>query len=436
MADLPQQSTIVQYVADGIEDQYVFAFYVPLDVDIAVYVTLSGETPVPESDIKVLDVDYTVTQNLDPVTGGFVTFLPGKIPPVGAIVTLSRDVEASLNVEFSHAQNFSGENLDSALERLLLLIQQNKTYALERNLSYKVNSYLPDIEANTQLQPLPENYIWMGTASGGVAAVLLEENPDASTLRSELENNSPGTDGAGIVGYYDEEAMTPTTVRDFLNDLPNNIANKLQTGFAVCADDTGTLNNAVIDLDPALLAYALFNRFFVRFAHNNTGAMTITVNGLAQKNLVDKTGAALIGGETFIGMIGEVAYDGTNFQLLTPMTQRASGAEVLAATINTKMVTPLGLAFGYHVGSSYIILPGGLIIQWGLTSPIPLSGDTTMAFPIPFSSALAFSITPLVSAGLANGQSGGGTVTNTDITVVNTSSSIGTVAYRWIVIGV
>ena len=229
MSNLPQQETILQYVADGIETEYVFAFYVPLNPDIDVYVTLAGETPLPENDLKILDVDYTVTMNLDPVTGGFITFLPTKIPPVGAIITLNRDVEASLDVEFSNAQNFSGENLDTALDRLLLLIQQNKNYILDRNLSYRINSYLPDSQP-FQLEPLQPGYIWQGSPGGGVAAVLLEENPDSSTLRSELANNSPGTNGASLVGYYDT-ALGGTTVKDYLDNLFPSIASYFYTAF-------------------------------------------------------------------------------------------------------------------------------------------------------------------------------------------------------------
>ncbi len=222
MADLPQQTTIVQYVADGVEDTYVFAFYVPEDEDIAVYVTPEGDTPVPESDIQELDVDYTVTQNGDPITGGFITFLAGHIPADGSIVTLSRDVQTSLNVEFSQAQNFSGATLDAALDKIVLMVQQIQTYAFDRNLSYRINSYLPEVEANTQLEPLQPGYIWMGATGGGVEAVELEQDPDVSTLRSELANDSPDTNGAGLIGYYNPATLASTTVKDALDEIYEN----------------------------------------------------------------------------------------------------------------------------------------------------------------------------------------------------------------------
>lgn len=220
MTTLPQQDTIKQYVTNGLQDEFVFPFYVPEETDLVVYVTPSGQDPIPDSDIQVLNVDYTVTFYADPpdTTGGYITFVTA--PANGATITLVRDVQASLTVNFSNATTFNGANLDDALERLLLLIQQNKTYATQRNLSYIVNDYIPDPTNTAQIPLLGDGQIWQGSGSdGAVIAVDLEENPDVSTLRSELANQSPGTDGAGLVGYYDTVNAVPTTVRAFLNNL-------------------------------------------------------------------------------------------------------------------------------------------------------------------------------------------------------------------------
>jgi hypothetical protein len=322
MSDLPQQNTIVQYVADGSEDEYVFAFYVPEDPDIEVYVTLEDETPVPEDDIKVLNVDYTVTQNSDPVTGGFITFLTGKIPPNGATVTLNRNVLASLNVEFANAQNFSGANLDTALDRLLLICQQNKSYALERNLSYRINSYLPSIESNTQLQPLLPNYIWMGAADGGVIAVELEEDPDVSTLRSELANNSPGTDGARLVGYYDASSggLGATTVRAYLASLPAYIQDIVQDNKQIYGVDSGAVNTLTAALTPVLPAYVAGQIFLIRPNNTNTASSTLNLNGLGAKSIILLNGLPIQAGDILQHVNAIFTYDGTNMQLLNPQT--------------------------------------------------------------------------------------------------------------------
>jgi microcystin-dependent protein len=99
-----------------------------------------------------------------------------------------------------------------------MLCQQNLNYALQRNLSYVINTYLPDAEPYTQLPPLPQNYVWIGSASGVVAAPI-EMVPSASVLQAMLANAAPGTDGARIVGYYDTVNMNSTTVDAMLTLL-------------------------------------------------------------------------------------------------------------------------------------------------------------------------------------------------------------------------
>jgi microcystin-dependent protein len=235
MSFLPQQNTIVQYIANGVATQFVVPFFTPLEPDgtpdIAVYSQAQSAPPVPEADIQEWNVAYIYTPNLDPTTGGTITFQPGFIPPNGNVVTIDRVVQASLDVEFSNAQLISGFTLDDAFDRLLLICQQNQTYALQRNISYIINSYLPesDISLNVQIPVLQPGQIWYGS-SNGVIAVTLEQNPNVSTLRSELANNAPGTDGARLVGYYDSVNLNPTTVDAQLTLLTNAVVAPVPTG--------------------------------------------------------------------------------------------------------------------------------------------------------------------------------------------------------------
>lgn len=220
MPTIPQQQTIVQYVANVSQFIYSFAFYAPLPTDIQVFYQASNAPPIPASDILVYNTDYTVQYNGDPTTGGTITLL--FTPTTGYYLTINRQVMASLTTNFADAQNFNGANLDAALDRLLLLCQQNQNYALQRNLSYVINTYLPAYQPFTQLPVLANQQIWMGSANGVIAATL-EQNPNVGTLRSELANNSPGTDGALLVGYYNPVTSTPTTVDAALTLLNNTV---------------------------------------------------------------------------------------------------------------------------------------------------------------------------------------------------------------------
>ena len=124
MPAIPQQQTIVQYIANSAQTQYTFAFYAPLPTDIQVYYQAANAIPVPSSDILALNSQYTVTYNADPITGGIITLL--FTPTTGYYLTINRQVAASLTTNFASAQNFNGANLDAALDRLLLLCQQNQ----------------------------------------------------------------------------------------------------------------------------------------------------------------------------------------------------------------------------------------------------------------------------------------------------------------------
>lgn len=229
MPTIPQQQTIVQYITNVSQTQYTFAFYAPLPTDIQVYYQASNAVPIPSSDILAINSQYTVTYNADPTTGGIITLL--FTPTTGYYLTINRMVQASLTTNFSNAQNFNGANLDSALDRLLLLIQQNLNYITERNLSYVINTYLPNATPYTQLPPLPQNYFWVGSGAGVVAAQIATV-PSASVLQSMLANNAPGTDGARIVGYYDTILSNATTVDGMLTSLNTTVTNLVSKSFS------------------------------------------------------------------------------------------------------------------------------------------------------------------------------------------------------------
>ena len=213
MSDLPQQQTINQYTADGITLVYNYTYLVPTINDIAVYVTPLGQNANDQADIKILGVDYTV-QNAGNINGGTVTFLTAP----NGIVTLSRNVQASIDTNYVDPKTIIGLNLDNSFEREMLVIQQNQTKFDNRSLRYEISSLIPDTSGRNIVPVLDPGYIWLGSPSGGVAAALLEENPDCSTLRSELANENQNTDGAGLVGYFDESRLLSTTVRNQLND--------------------------------------------------------------------------------------------------------------------------------------------------------------------------------------------------------------------------
>lgn len=229
MSNLPQQIARNQYIADGITTVYAYTFLVPsansLVNDIAVYVTLSGNLPNPVTDIQPLNTAYTV-QNAGVITGGTITFQPGYIPPISSIITVVRNMYVGIDTDFAVAQNFNGANLDLALERLVLIMQEYFTGLMYTTLTYPINAILP--QANLNLLPqLPNNYVWVGLGGKVVATELITQIPlnslsspfllngvAVTTTGTQLNylNFSEGTTGTGNLVYSNSPTINNPTL--------------------------------------------------------------------------------------------------------------------------------------------------------------------------------------------------------------------------------
>lgn len=78
---------------------------------------------------------------------------------------------------------------------------------------------------------------------------------------------------------------------------------------------SSTPNTYAATILPAPFAYAAGQYFTVKFSTGNSGASTINFNSLGAKSIVRPDGSALQSGDIVNGMVAELIYDGTNFQL-------------------------------------------------------------------------------------------------------------------------
>ncbi len=231
LPNLPVQSTINQYVASGSEATFNFNYYITQDADLVVYLLLTDGTPV----LQVLNSDYTVTQAGDPTTGGTITF--ALDPESGDIVTIYRNVQADYNFNFSIPQTINGANMDSAYQQSILVSQQNQSSIALRCLKYGVydevivNSF-SGIDQTT-LPILGDNQVWVGTEDGNVAAYTFTQND--SILRSQLASQAEGSDGASLVGYFNETTSAGETVSEALNNIRqgNSVNPLINSNFSV-----------------------------------------------------------------------------------------------------------------------------------------------------------------------------------------------------------
>ena len=377
MANLPQQNTIVQYLADGITTTYIVPFFTPVETDgspdLDVYSQLSTATPNPAADIQEWNVAYTFTPNLDPITGGTITFNSLFIPPNGYAVTIVRDVSASLDAEFSDAQNFSGITLDAVLDKLLLIAQQNKSYAFDRNISYIVNTYFPDdtLGSNVQIPILQPGQVWLG-AVGGVIAATLNQSGDTSTLRSELANNQPTTNGAALVGYYDPVNLNPTTVAAQLTLLTNAVVAPFPTGSII---DFGgnTIPSGFLLCDGSAVSRTTYADLFTAIGvlwGSGDGSTTFNVPNLVD-NVTAGAGGSLLGTNT-VGTIGGSA---THLMLGSDLVQHFHTLSGQTGTLSLDLVQ-IG-------GATAFLSPSGGASQTGSSggspqTPMPIVQPTAL----------------------------------------------------------
>jgi hypothetical protein len=121
----------------------------------------------------------------------------------------------------------------------------------------------------------------------------------------------------------------------------------------------------IVNYDQGLAALLLV-------ANTNTGATTINLQGLGVKNLVSVAGSALAAGMITAGSLALVAYDGTNFELLSVLgtVGGGGGGGLLPYFTNVKsasVTTPPGSP---ATGDTYLIPAGATGVWSGLTNQV------------------------------------------------------------------
>jgi len=163
---------------------------------------------------------------------------------------------------------------------------------------------------------------------------------------------------------------------------------------------TGTANAIAVSFIPAIAAHVTGLPLFFKALAVNTGAVTVAINGLAAKNLLRPDGAALTAGDIAANALVMMAYDGTDYRVMS-----SSGF-----TIKGDFVASIGT-------NGYQKLPTGLILQWGY------SQNGTVTFPLAFPNACC---SVVGTANLANSVD----TDAVDIgTVSKTSFSLGVTKY-------
>lgn len=162
--------------------------------------------------------------------------------------------------------------------------------------------------------------------------------------------------------------------RLFVN--PSTLPNVLIQDYV--ASDTGTADAYAIAPTPAIVAYVAGQRFTFKAANDNTGTSTLAVNGLASPKTIKKADGAtdLVAGDIRSGQVIEVEYDGTNFQMMSP----------IAFPVPVGLVSPFA---GSSAPAGWLMCDGGAVsrttysVLFALINTTYGAGDGSTTFNLP-----------------------------------------------------
>ena len=140
------------------------------------------------------------------------------------------------------------------------------------------------------------------------------------------------TDASNTARFPENQA--PSTVNNGARALEGMLA-RFYADNNGSISTSGSSNTYVLAASRVVAAYAAGDTYLVKFNHANTGAATINVDSLGAKSIVKNQATALASGDIPANAIGLISYDGTNFQLLTPIqtTDTTTDATTLAIAL-------------------------------------------------------------------------------------------------------
>jgi hypothetical protein len=207
----------VQYVASSGQTTFIYNFPIYAASDLKVYKTLAGQEADDTTDILALTTNYTVT-GVGTATGGTVILNVGAV--VNDIITIIRDMPTERTFDYITGGDITASELNTDLDKDVLMAQQNKMKFDKVSPHYQ-NSAIIAIK-DLKLPLLEANQFWaMNNDATKIQAITIEFDLDLSTFIAELADESMGTDGARLVGYYDSVfgGMTLKEKLDIVQDV-------------------------------------------------------------------------------------------------------------------------------------------------------------------------------------------------------------------------
>lgn len=165
------------------------------------------------------------------------------------------------------------------------------------------------------------------------------------------------TDGKLYESQAATNTSTPGASSTWLLASAGALYAAMQSGTAIYAADTSVSANTVtVAPAPAYAAYTAGTILSVLINNTNTGASTVNINGLGSKAIKKETDTGLVDlseNDMQANGLSWMQYDGTQFQLLNPMSQ----GEYLSSNVPFASSVSLTTLTGANVTS--MVVPAG-----------------------------------------------------------------------------
>lgn len=222
----------------------------------------------------------------------------------------------------------------------------------------------------------------------------------SNTLKASYTDSSAGTPNANPVildssgqapiwlnGNYKINVLDSTGVQQA--NYPVDNVSSISTGsVSEYAVTTGSANNYILTPTPPIVQYTAGQRFNIKINATNTGPSTINVSGLGNISLVINGATALPANALQIGVIYEIEYDGTNFQVSNPsiisgkLINEVHGADIASAsTIDLTNTTGNFINVTGTVTITAITLPDGYERLVRFTGILTLTNGSNLLLP-------------------------------------------------------
>lgn len=185
-ATVSSETTRVKYTCNGTTTVYAYPFKIYEDDDL---LATKAMTSTGAETALVLNTDYTVS-GAGVAGGGNLTLTAGSVCASGSTLTILRNIELTQETDYVDGQAFSAESLESAIDKVTL-IQQQQNEAIGRAPKLPKTSSITDIALPN---PAASHYIgW----NAGATQLENKTSPVALTTATQYEIDALVTYGGG-----------------------------------------------------------------------------------------------------------------------------------------------------------------------------------------------------------------------------------------------